>query len=305
MKKIEKFGLLLTSAVFMSAIALSIALPSQNVVETNAADSGASQTLRVWIDRQGHWIDGVYGIHYWAEGEGIDNYVYASKYTNFAAGGGNEYLAAIDVPTEIIGCKYQFVVKTNSSDENPTVWAKDVAEPFADGTNNQIWYVWFEGDQMTGSWGTRDTDGTYRRTNAGALCDVFEAYYTCDPSASYGYNAIPQLINTWIRSGLPGDETDAIWYIEGMMSDHTFTDYASGDTTYEGEKATEYTIQDKYAAMTEQYLLHQEAGAKLSAFGEDFISSPSFIVIIVASVVTVASVTALVYFGKRQKKVNN
>lgn len=303
MKKLEKLGLLLTSAVFMSALAVSMALPNQNVVETNAADRGTSQTLRVWIDRQGHWENGVYGIHYW--GEGIDSYAYASKYTNFATGDGSEYLAAIDVPTEIIGCNYQFVVKENAEATTPVVWARDVDEPFADGTNNQIWYVWYEGEQMTGSWGTRDTDGTYRRTKAAALHNVFEAYYTCDPSASYGYNAIPQLINTWIRSGVPGDETDAIWYIEGMMSDNPFTDYASGDTAYEGEKDTTYTIQDKYEAMTEQYLLHQEAGAKLSAFGDDFISSPSFIVIIVASVVTVASVTALVYFGKRQKKVNN
>lgn len=268
------------------------------MLETKAE---TSETLRIWIDRDIHYTNGyIYGIHYWNDSGDIDKHVYASDHVDFGVGV-NDYLAMVDVNEEIIGCNYQLVVKDSNTDEVKEWFepsgSEDNRTPFAEGTNNQIFYIWYtETGEPAFSLGARNAASA---TDVNALARVLEAYKTCDSSVSHGYNAIPQLINTWIHSGTPADATDATWYISGFMSDVKITDYASGDTTYAGEKTTEYTLQDKYDEMVNQYLANSVIGTHYLTSNFDMISTTGILVFVAAT-----SIVGLTIVVSKKRRVN-
>lgn len=243
-----------------------------------------TEYARLWYSHGGHYASGyLHTLHYWKDG--VDAEVLPTGYVSFGQND-EQYLAYFDVKLEhLFNANIQFKIYDNTTGAFQTSTEVNDGTVYSTGNNAHIYYLYFEGSTGRYSNDRGLNDGV--QVTGDQLAKVFEAYYTCKNDADNGFANIETLKTTWHVEGATGLDTA------------TINDYASGDTTYTGERNNSTTVADKFAAMEGQYAL---TNASSPAFFSSITSDSQTIIIVVIALTAFASIVALVVYSIRRRK---
>lgn len=219
---------MLLAGLFVAAAAVGSAALTARPTATGAEayyGGGEEDTFRIWVNRNGHYMDeGTYWRVY-ANGNYYDpQHVQAmANGSNYVNGKDNTWLAYYDLPLSV--AETGFDLRPYSS-----TWlgGQSIHVDYKDGMNSQVIYINYSGTVGSVSLGSASQSGA-RLVNS-ILDDVLEAYYTCSSDPNNGYGSFDDLYETWQMNTL-ADDTPIADYMKGEDGTYNYAGEKNGTTT--------------------------------------------------------------------------
>lgn len=295
----------------MAVGALAGLMAPKGMVSTSAAEGDVDTSaldFRMWVNRGGYTDGNVTYVRiYDEEGTAVEQTIEAAGYAQVQNDA--RWLAYYDVPKTAIGRKITFYIRNNAD-----TWNTEAAEintgtdaegnntfapyTYFTGDNAQIYYIWDDGTHF--SRGSLQSEYGANSAIAAAYKYVLEGYYTCSSDMDNGYGNWVEFTKTWIHNPDAGE--GGMWFtpIEGMkdvlINDFEDKDYANGERV---ENSTD--VWTKYQMMSALY----NANLPSSLYGVDNGSFDDTAIIIASvTLLSVVSVSAIVFIGMKKRRLN-
>lgn len=258
-----------------------------------------SDMLRIWVDRglaaheQGYLM-----LHYWKDG--VDAKTLAAGYTAMTrVDEVDHWLAYYDVPkADLVGAHMQFI-----RHESTGVWAQTFndsreggeANVYAAGDNAEIYYLWENGTQFArGSLASQESI-----VPVANLKLVFEGYFSCAEDMDNGYLNWGKVKSTWIT--YTDEEGAEHWRTAGDLTDLPLNDFDTEADYATGNRNKEIDAWTKYQMMEALY----DANLPSNLYGVDNGSFDDTAIIIASvTLLSVVSVSAIVFIGMKKRRLN-
>ena len=258
-----------------------------------------SDMLRIWVDRglaaheQGYLM-----LHYWKDG--VDAKTLAAGYTAMTSVDEvDHWLAYYDVPkADLVGAHMQFI-----RHESTGVYAQTFndsreggeANVYAAGDNAEIYYLWENGTQFgRGSLASQESI-----VPVANLKLVLEGYFSCAEDMDNGYLNWGKVKSTWIT--YTDEEGDEHWRTAGDLTDLTLNDFDTEADYATGNRNKEIDAWAKYQMMEALY----NANLPSNLYGVDNGSFDDTAIIIASvTLLSVVSVSAIVFIGMKKRRLN-
>ena len=258
-----------------------------------------SDMLRIWVDRglaaheQGYLM-----LHYWKDG--VDAKTLAVGYTPMTrVDEVDHWLAYYDVPkADLVGAHMQFI-----RHESTGVYAQTFNDSreggetnvYAAGDNAEIYYLWENGTQFgRGSLATQE-----QIVPVANLKLVFEGYFSCAEDMDNGYLNWGKVKSTWIT--YTDEEGIEHWRTQGDLTELVLKDFDTEADYATGNRNKEIDAWTKYQMMEALY----NANLPSSLYGVDNGSFDDTAIIIASvTLLSVVSVSAIVFIGMKKRRLN-
>lgn len=253
-----------------------------------------SDMLRLWVNTGSY---GGWGKHILLNVWG-DEGAYKSLPTTYATMGveGSTFsMPYFDVPkTAITGKHVQFQQITSQGifdvEFNHNELGKD--NTYAAGDNAQIYFLWSDD---TGS--TKFSQGSFDGSlSATYIKPVLEGYFACLNDADNGYANWNRVKQTWIS--YTDEEGAEHWIVTGELGSVELSDFATEADYATGNRTATVNAWTKVEQMD---ALWEKANAQSPLFGVSFGNMDNGIIIAVVTLLSVVSVSAIVFISMKRR----
>ena len=254
-----------------------------------------SDMLRIWVDRglaaheQGYLM-----LHYWKDG--VDAKTLPADYSEITTG---HWLAYYDVPkADLIGAHMQFIrhepTGVHAQTFNDSREGGE-ANVYAAGDNAEIYYLWDDGTQF----GRGSLAAQEQIVPVANLKLVFEGYFSCAEDMDNGYLNWGKVKSTWIT--YTDEEGGEHWRTQGDLTELVLKDFDTEADYATGNRNKEIDAWTKYQMMEALY----NANLPSSLYGVDNGSFDDTAIIIASvTLLSVVSVSAIVFIGMKKRRLN-
>lgn len=254
-----------------------------------------SDMLRIWVDRglaaheQGYLM-----LHYWKDG--VDVKTLPSGYSGITT---DKWMAYYDVAkADLRDAHMQFI-----RHETTGVYAQTFNDSreggetnvYAAGDNAEIYHLWDDGTQFSrGSLAQQE-----KIVPVANLKLVFEGYFSCAEDMDNGYLNWGKVKSTWIT--YTDEEGVEHWRTNGDLTDLVLNDFDTEADYATGNRNKEIDAWTKYQMMETLY----NANLPSSLYGVDNGSFDDTAIIIASvTLLSVVSVSAIVFIGMKKRRLN-
>ena len=256
-----------------------------------------SDMLRLWVDRglaaheQGYLM-----LHYWKDG--VDAKTLAAGYTAMTrVDEVDHWLAYYDVPkADLRGAHMQFIRHESTGVHAQTFNDSregGEANVYVAGDNAEIFHLWDDGTRF-GRGSLPQQEGIVPVAN---LKLVLEGYFTCLGDADNGYANWDRVKETWIN--YTDAEGAGHWRTNGNLSDLMLDDFATEADYATGNRTTgSIDGYSKYQKLDAEW---NAANAQSPLFGVSFGNMDNGIIIAVVTLLSVVSVSAIVFISMKRR----
>lgn len=254
-----------------------------------------SDMLRIWVDRglaaheQGYLL-----LHYWKDG--VDVKTLPSSYSEITTG---KWMAYYDVAKADLRDAHMQFIRHESTGVYVQTFndSREGGETnvYAAGDNAEIYYLWNDGTQFG-----RDSLAEQEQIVPVAnLKLVFEGYFSCAEDMDNGYLNWGKVKSTWIT--YTDEEGIEHWRTQGDLSDLVLNDFDTEADYATGTRNKEIDAWTKYQMMEALY----NANLPSSLYGVDNGSFDDTAIIIASvTLLSVVSVSAIVFIGMKKRRLN-
>lgn len=258
-----------------------------------------SDMLRIWVDRglaaheQGYLM-----LHYWKDG--VDAKTLPVGYTPMTKiNEAEHWLAYYDVPkADLVGAHMQFIrhdstgVHAQTFNDSREGGEENV---YAAGDNAEIYYLWENGTQFgRGSLASQESI-----VPVANLKLVLEGYFSCAEDMDNGYLNWGKVKSTWIT--YTDEEGAEHWRTAGELSELVLNDFDTEADYATGNRNKKIDAWTKYQMMEALY----NASLPSNLYGVDNGSFDDTAIIIASvTLLSVVSVSAIVFIGMKKRRLN-
>ena len=258
-----------------------------------------SDMLRIWVDRglaaheQGYLM-----LHYWKDG--VDAKTLPVGYTPMTKiNEAEHWLAYYDVPkADLVGAHMQFIRHDSTGVHAQTFNDSregGEANVYVAGDNAEIYYLWENGTQFgRGSLASQESI-----VPVANLKLVLEGYFSCAEDMDNGYLNWGKVKSTWIT--YTDEEGAEHWRTAGELSELVLNDFDTEADYATGNRNKEIDAWTKYQMMEALY----NASLPSNLYGVDNGSFDDTAIIIASvTLLSVVSVSAIVFIGMKKRRLN-